>query len=272
MRTPTKPTSTVLLTGFGPFPGCAENPSAQYAEKLAKHALTIWPDIRIISHIFPTEWAAVISHHNELCHKYKPALMLHFGVSSSTRSLQIERYARNFASSGPDNAGSPGCSGPIRTGEPIRRQTNLPCYAILATLRKAGIKAQISTNAGSYLCNFLFYNSLAHAQSTGSDQLTGFIHIPGHLSPENNVRKQLTNMHKLHDSDTRQPNWRQFGWPRSSWSQLNWPQLMQAGLIFISHGLRKARLSQALPPAPVKLYKSPAYVQGQRLCKQDKAY
>ena len=232
MQPESKTTDTVLLTGFGPFPGCSRNPTAQYAGSLAVLARRVWPHTRFVSHIFPTEWQAIVPQLDELNRKYHPSLALHFGVSSNALTLHIERYAQNYASSGPDNAGISGCGAPIRSGAPQKRQTDLPCYAILTALRKTGIQAKISTNAGTYLCNFLYYNSLAKAQLNGNRQRTGFIHIPARIASEGN--------------SCRQPNWR---------------QLNHAGLIFISHGLQKARFQQPLSPLPNKLYKSPTFIQ-----------
>ncbi len=224
----------VLLTGFGPFPGMADNPSADCAIELADHAQSLWPDCHFTSHIFPTEWMAVDAMHCELRRQHCPALTLHFGVQSRSRSIGIERYARNFASCDPDNAGFPGCRGPIADHGPFRRQTSLPCYPMLAALRKAGISAHISTNAGSYLCNYLFYKSLAQAWSDGQKEQTGFIHIPAHLKSKSTGRKSL--------SDNRKSN------------GLIWPELMQAGLIIINQCLQKARLANRMPQSELKSY------------------
>ena len=47
----------VLLTGFGPFPGAAINPSAWLAETLPGHVRGL--DCDLHAKVLPTEWAAI---------------------------------------------------------------------------------------------------------------------------------------------------------------------------------------------------------------------
>jgi pyroglutamyl-peptidase len=58
----------------------------------------------------------------------------------------------------------------------MRLDTRLPVNALAAHLRAQGHAASASRSCGRYLCNFLYYRSLAWAQRQGRDAL--FVHVP----------------------------------------------------------------------------------------------
>ena len=68
----------VLVTGFGPFPGVAENPSAWLAETLASQPPKI--DAELHAKVLPTAWQAA-ELMPRLYEKLQPHVMIHFGVS-----------------------------------------------------------------------------------------------------------------------------------------------------------------------------------------------
>ena len=51
--------TTVLITGFGRFPGAPFNPSAPLARAVAKRRRPALADVRRVLHIFETSYAAV---------------------------------------------------------------------------------------------------------------------------------------------------------------------------------------------------------------------
>jgi len=55
--------------------------------------------------------------------------------------------------------------------------SDLPIKAMLAALRDAGIPAEVSQTAGTYVCNHVFYG-LMHALRDVTGVRGGFIHIP----------------------------------------------------------------------------------------------
>ena len=72
---------TILLTGFGPFPGVAENATSKLVPALAAAAREAFAEHAFLSEILDTAWdsaparvAALLAHH-------KPHLALHFGVA-----------------------------------------------------------------------------------------------------------------------------------------------------------------------------------------------
>ncbi|MGE5523387.1 MAG: PRC-barrel domain-containing protein [Rhodospirillaceae bacterium] len=70
---------------------------------------------------------------------------------------------------------------PLVDGAPAAYFASLPIKAILAELRAAGIPAEISQTAGTYVCNAVFYG-LMHGLQARASVRGGFVHIP--YSPE----------------------------------------------------------------------------------------
>jgi len=48
--------ATILVTGFGPFPGAPRNPTGALVRTLSRHRRS---GLRIVSHVFETSYAAV---------------------------------------------------------------------------------------------------------------------------------------------------------------------------------------------------------------------
>ena len=59
--------------------------------------------------------------------------------------------------------------------------TNLPVARIIARLRRLGIPAHMSRDAGGYLCNAVLYHSLHAVRHTRRPACNGFVHIPDAL-------------------------------------------------------------------------------------------
>src|ERR1700687_2192099 len=86
---------TVLITGFGPFPGAPFNPTAALAKRLARRRRPALSEIVRIAHVFPTSYAAVEREVPHLTARPRPDLMLLFGLAPRTPHLRIETRARN---------------------------------------------------------------------------------------------------------------------------------------------------------------------------------
>jgi len=166
----------VLLTGFGPFPGVADNPSAWLAETLAQRP-PLDVDAEFHARVLPIAWQAVQSM-PQLYEARQPHVMIHFGVSQRAKTFRIERFAHNRAARRADAHGLMP-PGPVIQAEGAERfDTKLPGAAIAAHLRACGVAAACSRSAGSYLCNFLYYHSLDWALRQPDPRLVLFVHIP----------------------------------------------------------------------------------------------
>jgi pyroglutamyl-peptidase len=87
----------------------------------------------------------------------------------------------------PDNRGRKYRDRPIRRGGPAAYLSTLPVRPILAALRRAGVPAELSDTAGTYLCNFAMYTLLDGFALAGNPGPAGFIHVP--QVPEASVDK-----------------------------------------------------------------------------------
>lgn len=65
----------------------------------------------------------------------------------------------------------------IVAGGPAAYFSTLPIKSMLAGLRNAGLPAEISQTAGTYVCNHVFYG-LMHALRRRRNIRAGFIHVP----------------------------------------------------------------------------------------------
>ena len=61
------------------------------------------------------------------------------------------------------------------------RQRTAPAARIVQRLRRAGLPATLSQDAGAYLCNAILFHSLRLGGGLASPAASGFIHIPTRL-------------------------------------------------------------------------------------------
>lgn len=171
--------STILLTGFGPFPGTPENLTARFVPQLAERASRRYRVHRIVAETFPTEWSAAPQRLAELYQELRPQLALHFGVSDRAAGFVIETTAVNACASSIDAAGCLPATNVIDETGHQTSPTGLPAAEIAARLTALHIPVSLSDDAGHYLCNTIFYRALQHASAApGRRTMAGFIHLP----------------------------------------------------------------------------------------------
>jgi pyroglutamyl-peptidase len=169
---------TVLLTGFGPFPGAPFNPTAGLARRLAARRRPAFADVSRIAHVFQTSYAAVERELPALLRRVRPDVVLLFGVATRSKYLRIETRARNARSPlFPDVVGDRPSAGIIALGEPVTRMGRAPQRALLAAVRARRLPARLSHSAGRYLCNFAYWHALAATDGSHAP-LVQFIHVP----------------------------------------------------------------------------------------------
>ncbi len=174
--------ASVLLTGFGPFPGMPDNASARLVEALSSRARIAFPEIETNAAILPTEWNAAPERLAHLIAAHRPSLILHFGVAPDASGFRIETHAHNACHATEDAAGLLPASEWLLRGGAQSHAATLPAGAIVAGLTKLGLPAALSMDAGGYLCNAIFYLSLTYARGANHPCRAGFIHIPADLS------------------------------------------------------------------------------------------
>ncbi len=168
--------TTILVTGFGPFPGASVNPTGPLARSLGRTVAA--SGVRIVSHIFPTSYAAVDRELPALLRKYKPDALLMFGLAVKTPHLRIETWARNTLSPLPDAEGIVASARFIAPGRERARLLPTPSRKLLAAARRAFAKAAVSKDAGDYLCNYLCWRAAQAVRKSGGPHIAAFIHVP----------------------------------------------------------------------------------------------
>jgi pyroglutamyl-peptidase len=164
----------LLATGFGPFPGAPENPTEELMRRLAGEPAEAFGAGVLHAVALPTDYAASWAAMERLHAELRPDVVVHFGLAAQSETIRIECVGRNAADAGrPDIGGHvPSCL--VEAG-PARLAATFPARAILAALHAAGFAAELSDDAGGYVCNATLYRSL-HVAPPG--RRVGFVHVP----------------------------------------------------------------------------------------------
>jgi pyroglutamyl-peptidase len=170
---------TVLLTGFGPFPGAPINPSGPLVHMIARRRDPHWSGVRRIAHVFRTSYAAVDRELPELLAQSRPQVLIMFGLATRSRRIRIEtraRNARNLVT--PDADGQLPPSERIAGGAPEFLPLCAPSRHLAEAARAAGVAAATSRDAGNYLCNYLCWRAGEAARQDGGPRIVTFVHVP----------------------------------------------------------------------------------------------
>lgn len=168
----------VLVTGFDAFGGDTLNPSwliaqALHGRRIAGH--------RVVAAQLPTVFDESLRVLRGLLRAHRPALVLCLGQAGGRGALSLERVALNVNDARiADNAQAQPVDTPVVAGAPAAYFTRLPVKAMLAALQRAGIAAEVSQTAGTFVCNHVFYG-LMHELATRRGFRSvrgGFVHVP----------------------------------------------------------------------------------------------
>lgn len=170
-----KSSRRVLVTGFTPFGGEAVNPSWEIVKNL--------PDVmggcRLEKLKVPTEFGRAIEVAAKAIDKLGPELVICFGQAGGRSRMSVERVAINVDDARiADNAGVMRIDQPVVKGGPAAYLTNVPIKAMVAGMAKAGVPAEVSNSAGTFVCNHLIYGVLHHLAQRRLVARAGFIHVP----------------------------------------------------------------------------------------------
>ena len=170
-----KPTANILLTGFDPFGGETINPSWE-AVRTLDGEIVGGCTIRAVQ--LPTVFGRSLTVLRAALKRWKPTIVICVGQAGGRAQLSLERVAINVDDARiPDNAGKQPIDRAIVRGGPAAYFSTLPIKAMRAALADAGLPAEISQTAGTFVCNHVFYG-LMHALALTPDVRGGFVHIP----------------------------------------------------------------------------------------------
>jgi pyroglutamyl-peptidase len=165
---------TILITGFGPFPGAPFNPTEPLVLALARRRL----GERRVAHVFRVSYAAVDRELPMLLAREKPRALVMFGLAGRTRHLRVETRARNaFTRALPDADGHMPMTAMIAPAAPALLPLRASARRLVMAAQSTGVPAALSGDAGRYLCNYLCWRA-AEAARGDAPRLIAFVHVP----------------------------------------------------------------------------------------------
>lgn len=165
----------ILVTGFEPFGGNTSNPSAMAAGLL--------PDCiagaDIIKRILPVVFERAADQLIDFIHGYSPDAVVCTGLAGGRKAITPELIAVNLKNARiPDNEGQQPEWEKILPGGEDRLFTSLPVKEMTGAMAIKEIPAEISCNAGTFVCNEVMYRLLACRNKEHPGMMAGFIHVP----------------------------------------------------------------------------------------------
>ena len=172
----------VLVTGFEAFgddpSGQGLNPSAMAAQALQGlqiHGYTV------VAAVLPCVFDRSVVVLKKLIQQHQPRMVVCVGQAGGRAGISLERIAVNLDDAPlADNAGKIRSGSPVVALGPSAYFSSLPVAAMLAALQRKGVPCELSSTAGHFVCNHVFY-ALMHslAKSTAPNAVpAGFIHVP----------------------------------------------------------------------------------------------
>jgi pyroglutamyl-peptidase len=171
-------TATILITGFGPFPGAPSNPTEPLVKELAHRRHPAFAHVRRVAHVFPVSYEAVDRELPALLAREQPDVLLMFGLAGRTKHVRVETRARNALTRLlPDADGQLPITASIVPEAPPTMPMRAPAWRLVLAARGAGVPTALSHDAGRYLCNYLCWRAVEAARG-GRPRLVAFIHVP----------------------------------------------------------------------------------------------
>ena len=165
----------ILVTAFDPFGGESVNPAQQAVERLED--VIGGHQIRklIIPTVFGRAAELVIQEMDDL----RPDAVVCVGQAGGRKAVTPERIAINVMDANiTDNAGVRPQDEPIVPDGPAAYFSTLPIKKMVEEIREAGLAADVSNSAGTFVCNSLLYSVLHHAATNMPETKAVFIHVP----------------------------------------------------------------------------------------------
>jgi len=166
----------LLVSSFGPFGPHAVNASADVARRLWEEGVE---GADLVTVELPVVRYRAVERLVEAVARTRPNAVVMLGIAETRDKITPERVAINLDDYRiPDNAGNQPHDEPVVPGAPAAYFATLPVKRIVGALAAAGIPAEVSHTAGTYICNHVSYALLHHIERTGVPCRAGFIHMP----------------------------------------------------------------------------------------------
>ena len=164
----------IIVTGFDPFGGEKINPSIECVK-----ALPEIEGVELIRLELPTVFKESAKRLNEVINDVKPDAVLSVGQAGGRAGITMERIAINVDDARiPDNISQQPIDEEIQVEGEAAFFSTLPIKRIVKAIREAGISAEVSNSAGTFVCNHIMYQALFAATKADKPFKAGFMHIP----------------------------------------------------------------------------------------------
>ena len=164
----------IIVTGFDPFGGEKINPSIECVK-----ALPEVEGVELIRLELPTVFKESAKRLNEVINEVKPDAVLSVGQAGGRPGITMERIAINVDDARiPDNINQQPIDEEIQVEGEAAYFSTLPIKRIVKAIREAGISAEVSNSAGTFVCNHIMYQALFAATKADKPFKAGFMHIP----------------------------------------------------------------------------------------------
>lgn len=162
----------ILITGFMPFDNHKEN-SSQIITEMFSTAQIDGLDIR--TKILPVTFENSFKELKSEIDLFQPDYVVSLGLAGNRKHIELEKVAINLIHCRiKDNDGVMLQDLPIEKEGAAAYFSTLPLKAMRET--DTPFSVRMSFSAGTYVCNFLMYQTLKHFE--GSKTKAGFIHLP----------------------------------------------------------------------------------------------
>lgn len=164
---------TILVTAFEPFGGEAINASWEAAKRIDGWRCG---DAILAARMLPCAYGACVEEFAAQYTHLNPCAVLLTGQAAQRSAVCVERIARNAASTTVrDNRGAVGTAPAGRTAV---LTTIASPSAIVRAIRETGVTARVSSDAGDFVCNHLYYGALGYLAAGSRTDPMVFIHLP----------------------------------------------------------------------------------------------
>ena len=151
--------------GFGPFAGVPSNPAERLAVGLNERSIS---GAGVVGCPMPVSYERSIRKTRVLVEMHQPRVLLGGGIATERKRPSLELSGRNRCDSRQVDVDGVGLARLVPRG-PTAMGSRLASDSLCQP-----IEAEISDDAGSFVCNSWLYQSLHHFP----DREVGFLHIP----------------------------------------------------------------------------------------------
>ncbi len=165
----------VLVTGFEPFGIYDINPSQLIAEELNGQIIN---GVEVVGIVLPVDFDKSVENVTQAIEDYNPLVAISLGLDAKTKTIDVEKLGINLKRYARSEIAFWFIPRFIDFGSPFLRLSALKTKEIVENLKTADISAKQSFFAGTYVCNAVFYKTLAYIDENELSTRAGFIHVP----------------------------------------------------------------------------------------------